>query len=116
MRLQAQVFYRFFAIVYPERGTGMNKLIHIGFGNIVNTEKIIAIVSPDAAPIKRLVQKAKETGTAVDATQGRKTKSVLVMENNQIVLSALLPETIAGRAQAVSLDADGASEGTEQHV
>ena len=48
----------------------MNKLIHIGFGNIVNTEKIIAIVSPDAAPIKRLVQRAKENGTAIDATQG----------------------------------------------
>lgn len=80
----------------------MNKLIHIGFGNIVNTEKIIAIVSPESAPIKRLVQKAKEEGTAIDATQGRKTKAVLVMEQNQIVLSALLPETIAGRAQAES--------------
>ena len=77
----------------------MNKLIHIGFGNIVNTEKIIAIVSPDAAPIKRLVQRAKENGTAIDATQGRKTKSVLVMENIQVVPSALLPETIAGPAQ-----------------
>ena len=77
----------------------MNKLIHVGFGNIVNTEKIIAIVSPDAAPVRRLVQKAKETGLAIDATQGRKTKSVIVMENSQIVLSALLPETIAGRAQ-----------------
>ncbi|MED9904262.1 MAG: DUF370 domain-containing protein [Lachnospiraceae bacterium] len=79
----------------------MNKLIHIGFGNIVNTGKIIAIVSPDSAPIKRMVQKAKEEGMAIDATQGRKTKAVLVMENSQIVLSALLPETIAGRAQAV---------------
>lgn len=78
----------------------MDKLIHIGFGNIVNTAKIIAIVSPDSAPVKRLVQKAKEEGTAIDATQGRKTKSVLVMENSQIVLSALLPETIAGRAHA----------------
>ncbi len=77
----------------------MNRLIHIGFGNIVNTSKIIAIVSPDSAPVKRLVQRAKEAGTAIDATQGRKTKSVLVMENSQIVLSALLPETIAGRAQ-----------------
>lgn len=77
----------------------MNKLIHIGFGNIVNTEKIIAIVSPESAPIKRMVQKAKESGMAIDATQGRKTKSVLVMENSQVVLSALLPETIAGRAQ-----------------
>lgn len=78
----------------------MGKLIHIGFGNVVNTEKIIAIVSPDSAPIKRLVQKAKESGMAIDATQGRKTKAVLIMENSQIVLSALLPETISGRAQA----------------
>ena len=67
----------------------MNRLIHVGFGNIVNTDKIIAIVSPESAPIKRLVQKAKETGLAIDATQGRRTKSVLVMENSQIVLSAL---------------------------
>ena len=78
----------------------MDKLIHIGFGNIVNTGKIIAIVSPDSAPIKRLVQNAKEAGMAIDATQGRRTKAVLVMENSQIVLSALLPETIAGRALA----------------
>ncbi|MCD7725517.1 MAG: DUF370 domain-containing protein [Clostridiales bacterium] len=78
----------------------MGRLIHIGFGNVVNTGKIIAVVSPDSAPIKRMVQKAKETGMAIDATQGRKTKAVLVMENSQIVLSALLPETIAGRAQA----------------
>ena len=77
----------------------MDRLIHIGFGNIVNTGKIIAIVAPDSAPIKRMVQKAKENGTVIDATQGRKTKAVLVMENNQIVLSALLPETIANRAQ-----------------
>ena len=76
------------------KGDTMNRLIHIGFGNIVNTDKIIA-------PIKRLVQKAKETGQAIDATQGRKTKAVLVMENSQVVLSALLPETIAGRAQAL---------------
>lgn len=77
----------------------MGRLIHIGFGNVVNTGKIIAIVSPDSAPIKRLIQKAKEAGTAIDATQGRKTKAVLIMENNQVVLSALLPDTIAGRAQ-----------------
>ena len=75
----------------------MEKLIHIGFGNIVNTGKIIAIVSPDSAPIKRMVQNAKEMGTVIDATQGRKTKAVLVMESSQVVLSALLPETIAGR-------------------
>ncbi len=78
----------------------MSKLIHIGYGNVVNVEKIISIVSPDAAPIKRLVQHAKENGLAIDATQGRKTKAVIVMENQQVVLSALLPETIMGRAQA----------------
>ena len=86
----------------------MGKLIHIGFGNVVNTGKIIAIVSPDSAPIKRMVQKAKEEGMAIDATQGRRTKAVLVMENSQIVLSALLPETISGRAQAEDADTDEA--------
>ena len=78
----------------------MDKLIHIGFGNMVNTGKIIAIVSPESAPVKRMIQRAKDMGNAIDATQGRKTKAVLVMESNQLVLSALLPETIAGRAQA----------------
>ena len=86
----------------------MNKLIHIGFGNIVNSGKIIAIVSPDSAPVKRLVQRAKEAGTTIDATQGRKTKAVLVMENSQLVLSALLPETIAQRAQVESREKDEA--------
>lgn len=86
----------------------MNSLIHIGFGNIVNAGKIITVVSPDSAPVKRMVQKARELGTAIDATQGRKTKSVLVMENSQLVLSALLPETIAQRAQAESRDDDEA--------
>lgn len=86
----------------------MGKLIHIGFGNVVNTGKIIAIVSPDSAPIKRMVQKAKEAGMAIDATQGRKTKAVLVMENSQIVLSALLPETISNRAQTESGETEDA--------
>lgn len=86
----------------------MNKLIHIGFGNIVNAGKIIAIVSPDSAPVKRMVQRAKEEGTVIDATQGRKTKAVLVMENSQTVLSALLPETIAQRVQAEGKDDDKA--------
>lgn len=86
----------------------MSKLIHIGYGNIVNADKIISIVSPDAAPIKRMIQKAREDGTGVDATQGRKTKSVIVMENGMIVLSALLPETIGQRAdQSVNCREDG---------
>ncbi len=82
----------------------MNRLIHIGFGNIINTGKIVAIVSPDSAPVKRMVQSAREAGTAIDATQGRKTKAVLVMETGQLVLSALLPETIAGRVQAEDIE------------
>lgn len=75
-------------------------LVNIGYGNLVNTEKIICIVSPDAAPIKRLVQVAKDELRAVDATCGRKTKSVVVMENGQLVLSSLLPETIKVRVDS----------------
>ena len=75
----------------------MSNLIHIGFGNIVNADKIISIVSPDAAPIKRMVQKARDEGSSIDATSGRKTKAVIVMENGAVVLSALLPETICQR-------------------
>jgi hypothetical protein len=86
----------------------VNQLIHIGFGNLVNTEKIIAVVSPESAPVKRMIQNARENGTAIDATQGRRTKAVLVMENNQIVLSALLPETIGSRAQAERTEEDEA--------
>ncbi len=71
--------------------------INIGYGNIVNSQKVISIVSPDAAPIKRLIQLAKDQGTAIDATCGRKTKAVVVMENTTIILSSLLPETIASR-------------------
>lgn len=77
----------------------MNTLIHIGFGNMLNTDKIIAIMQPDSAPIKRMVQHGKESGLVVDATQGRKTKSVLLMENDRIVLSALTPETLSARAE-----------------
>ncbi|MBR5578403.1 MAG: DUF370 domain-containing protein [Lachnospiraceae bacterium] len=86
----------------------MKQFIHIGFGNLVNTDKIIAVVSPDSAPIKRLVQNAREKGTAIDATQGRKTKAVLVMEDNQVVLSALLPDTIGNRVQSERIEEDEA--------
>lgn len=88
----------------------MNKLIHIGFGNMVNTDKIIAVVSPDSAPVNRLVQKAKENGVVIDATQGRRTKAVLVMENSQLVLSALLPETISLRAKELPDNGEGQNE------
>ena len=92
------------------------KLINIGFGNMVAAGRLVAIVSPESAPVKRMVQKAKENGMAIDATQGRKTKSVLVMENSQVVLSALLPETIAGRAQNNTAAEEGTDEGTEAEV
>ncbi|MBO5485462.1 MAG: DUF370 domain-containing protein [Eubacterium sp.] len=71
--------------------------INIGFGNVVNSDKVCSIVSPEAAPIKRMIQSAKDSGIAVDCTCGRKTKAVLVMENRTIVLSSLHPETIATR-------------------
>lgn len=76
----------------------MGQFINIGFGNVVNTDKIVGIIRPEAAPIKRMVQTGRDAGTAIDATCGRKTKAVIVMESGQLLLSALLPETIAGRA------------------
>ncbi len=75
----------------------MNKLINIGFGNVVNSVKIVAVIRPEAAPVKRMVQYAKDNASCIDATCGRKCKSVIVMEQGQIVLSALLPDTIANR-------------------
>lgn len=75
----------------------MAELMNIGFGNLVHTDKIISIISSDSSPAKRMVQKAKQSDTIVDATQGRKTKSVLIMESNMIVLSALGTDTLASR-------------------
>ena len=75
----------------------MNGLIHIGFGNIVSASRIVAIISPESAPIKRLVQEAKDNKTAVDATCGRRTRAVLIMDSGHIILSAVQPETVAGR-------------------
>ena len=73
------------------------KLVNIGFGNTVAAYKIVAIVSPDSAPIKRMVQEAKDNGTAIDATFGRKTRAVLIMDSDHIVLSAVQAETVADR-------------------
>ena len=75
----------------------MNKLIHIGFGNIVNTEKIIAIVSPEAAPIKRLVQDARDRCQLIDATYGRRTRAVVITDSGYIILSAVQPDTMSHR-------------------
>lgn len=73
------------------------QFINIGFGNMVSSDKILCMVTPDSAPAKRLMQTAKESGQLIDASQGRKTRGVLVMENGAVLLSALNPDTIAGR-------------------
>ena len=73
------------------------KLINIGFGNTVNADRIVAVVSPEAAPVKRIVQVAKDNGTAIDATCGRKTRAVIICDSGHVVLSALQPDTVAGK-------------------
>ncbi|MBQ2238601.1 MAG: DUF370 domain-containing protein [Lachnospiraceae bacterium] len=75
----------------------MTQMISIGYGNFVNAEKVVAVVSNDAAPVKRMIQTAKEQERIIDATHGKKTKSVIVTESDHIVLSALLPETLQSR-------------------
>jgi len=73
------------------------KLINIGFGNMVSTTRIISIVSPESAPIKRMIQEAREKGSLVDATYGRRTRAVIVTDSGHVVLSALQPETVGHR-------------------
>lgn len=81
----------------------MAGLVNIGFGNLVNAQKLAAVVNPDGAPVKRLVQSAREQQLVIDATQGRRTKAVLILETGQVVLSAVQPETIARRFAANQL-------------
>ena len=78
------------------------KLINIGFGNIVSAGRIIAIVSPESAPIKRIISDAREKSMLIDATYGRRTRAVIITDNGSLILSALQPETVAGRLQTVS--------------
>lgn len=73
------------------------KLINIGFGNMISADRLIAIVSPDSAPIKRTVQEARDRNMLIDATYGRRTRAVIIMDSDHVVLSAILPETISGR-------------------
>lgn len=73
------------------------RLINVGYGNMVNAGKVIAVINADSSPVRRMIQAAREQGLIIDATQGRKTQGVLVMENGSIVLSALLPETLTSR-------------------
>ena len=73
------------------------QLVNIGFGNVVSANKIVSIVSPEAAPVKRIIQEAKDEKTAIDATCGRRTRAVLIMDSGHVILSAVQPETIAAR-------------------
>ena len=77
------------------------ELVHIGFGNIVAMNRVVAIASPNSAPIKRAIQDGKNKGLLIDMTSGRRTKAVIVIDSGHIILAALAPETIAGRLQAI---------------
>lgn len=88
------------AAAETEAGKGQDsimKLINIGFGNMVSANRLVAIVSPESAPIKRIIQDAKDRGTLIDATYGRRTRAVLVTDSDHVILSAVQPETVANR-------------------
>jgi regulator of extracellular matrix RemA (YlzA/DUF370 family) len=87
------------------------KLINIGFGNMVSVSRLIAVISPESAPIKRMIQEARDRGVLIDATYGRRTRAVLIMDSDHIVLSALQPETVAGRL--ASRESESAEEEVE---
>ena len=76
------------------------KLLNVGFGNMVSAGRIVAVIAPDSAPVKRMVQEARDDGHLIDATAGRRTRAVLMMDTGHVVLSAVQPETIAGRLQS----------------
>ena len=73
------------------------KLINIGFGNMISSQRLLAVVSPESAPIKRVIQEARDRGMLIDATYGRRTRAVVIMDTDHVILSAIQPETIAGR-------------------
>ncbi len=87
------------------------KFINIGFGNIVSAHRLIAIVSPESAPIKRIIQDARDSGKLVDATYGRRTRAVIIMDSEHVILSAVQPETVANR-----LDKDTDDEDTIENI
>lgn len=89
------------------------KLINIGFNNMVSLSRILTVVSPESAPIKRIIQEAKDRSMLVDATYGRRTKSVILMDTDHVVLSAISPEAISVRASGQSIDI---SEPEEEHL
>ncbi|NLM72627.1 MAG: DUF370 domain-containing protein [Clostridiaceae bacterium] len=92
------------------------KLINVGFGNMVSTGKIVAIVSPDSAPIKRIIQEGRERGVVIDATYGRRTRAVIITESEHIVLSALQPETLAHRVDDRNSNFDDESDNEQEEI
>lgn len=84
----------------------MMRLVNIGFGNLVSAERVLTVVSPDSAPVKRLVQEAKDRAMLIDASFGRKTRAVLLMDTDHVVLSAITPEAIARRFHEKDAQAD----------
>ena len=86
------------------------KLIGIGYGNLVSSERIISIISPDSAPIKRMIQDARERGMLIDASFGRSTKAVLIMDSGNVILSALSPETLAERCEPTTVEGGNRNE------
>jgi regulator of extracellular matrix RemA (YlzA/DUF370 family) len=90
------------------------KLINIGFGNIVSANRLIAIVSPESAPIKRIIQEARDRGMLIDATYGRRTRAVIVTDSDHIILSAVQPETVAHRLTAKDTAAGEEDLGNEE--
>lgn len=82
------------------------KLINIGFGNMVSANRLVAIVSPESAPIKRIIQDAKERGSLIDATYGRRTRAVIITDSDHVILSAVQPETVANRLSSERDDLD----------
>ena len=84
------------------------KLVNIGYGNMVSVDRIVSIVSPESAPIKRLIQEARDDGRAIDATYGRKTRAVMIMDSGHVILSSLITDTLAAR-----INGSGGSEENE---
>ncbi|MCY0881981.1 MAG: DUF370 domain-containing protein [Firmicutes bacterium] len=97
------------------------KLVNVGFGNIVSANRIVAIVSPDSAPIKRIITEARDHGVLIDATYGRRTRAVIITDSDHVILSAVQPETVANRltskeVPAVDTDFEDDDEADEEEV
>ncbi|PSR20799.1 MAG: hypothetical protein C7B45_13350 [Sulfobacillus acidophilus] len=90
------------------------KLVNIGFGNIVSAHRIVAIVSPDSAPIKRIITEARDRGALIDATYGRRTRAVIITDSDHVILSAVQPETVANRLTSRPVEVDDDEDDEEE--